>query len=523
MATDLDNQNNDFLRFWEKLMKIFSVHKLIHIEYPWKIYDYEREKFLYPDLYEFIDKAILKFDKNEEKLEIEFMGEENIIWIDYTDDEILKKFLNYLFEHALLFKLNIFSYKIRDITLLKDLIEENIELIEITLFFKEKLNKKQVKDLQDLGKAYNFKILKEISENGENEDFFIFFENLIEFNNDIIEFIDEVEKKLNLNDIRLFLTKDFSKIMSIDDSYERVYQFKITLLGSDPLIWRRIQVPENYTFREFHVAIQNAMGWNDEHLHEFHLKNPKTGFKTNILYGNCYEDLEGYMNDEMINFIKNPKKTLEEYKKIMELKEKGKLKVIWKEILQNFYSDINLKNVFHYPYYEELSDAIKERISFNEYIKHYAIYLVIKNKNLKEYYLDKDVKISDFFTNKNKKCKYIYDLGDYWVHNIKFEGIYPRKNKERYPICIDGERACPIENFGYIHEYHDYFDILQDHNHPEYKQALDWLENICPPHWIGKAEKYNPEYFNKDDVIFLDPKRYIKRVTSRGPKWLNEF
>lgn len=56
-----------------------------------------------------------------------------------------------------------------------------------------------------------------------------------------------------------------------------VYQFKITLQHVEPVIWRRIQVPENYTFWDLHVAIQDAMGWQDYHLHQFDIKNPMTG------------------------------------------------------------------------------------------------------------------------------------------------------------------------------------------------------------------------------------------------------
>ncbi|KAF5411511.1 MAG: hypothetical protein C5S38_09345 [Candidatus Methanophagaceae archaeon] len=70
--------------------------------------------------------------------------------------------------------------------------------------------------------------------------------------------------------------------------YNQVYQFKITLKGIKPPIWRRIQVPEMYTFWELHLAIQNAMGWSDYHLHEFELVNPETGLK--LLIGNPNED-----------------------------------------------------------------------------------------------------------------------------------------------------------------------------------------------------------------------------------------
>ena len=38
-------------------------------------------------------------------------------------------------------------------------------------------------------------------------------------------------------------------------------QFLVVLPGTDPLVWRRILVPEAYSFWYIHVAIQDAMGW----------------------------------------------------------------------------------------------------------------------------------------------------------------------------------------------------------------------------------------------------------------------
>lgn len=46
-------------------------------------------------------------------------------------------------------------------------------------------------------------------------------------------------------------------------------RFKITLTGIRPPIWRRIEVPHTYTFWDLHSAIQDAMGWENYHLHEF--------------------------------------------------------------------------------------------------------------------------------------------------------------------------------------------------------------------------------------------------------------
>ncbi|MGV8949364.1 MAG: plasmid pRiA4b ORF-3 family protein [Candidatus Paracaedibacter sp.] len=63
----------------------------------------------------------------------------------------------------------------------------------------------------------------------------------------------------------------------MDQKNKRVYQFKITLQGTKPPIWRRIQVPESYSFLDLHAAIQDAMGWEGHHLHQFEIMNPKYG------------------------------------------------------------------------------------------------------------------------------------------------------------------------------------------------------------------------------------------------------
>jgi hypothetical protein len=36
-----------------------------------------------------------------------------------------------------------------------------------------------------------------------------------------------------------------------------------------PAIWREIEVPTTYSLWDLHVAIQDAMGWEDRHLHVF--------------------------------------------------------------------------------------------------------------------------------------------------------------------------------------------------------------------------------------------------------------
>jgi hypothetical protein len=60
---------------------------------------------------------------------------------------------------------------------------------------------------------------------------------------------------------------------------ENLFQFKISLNYSKPLIWRRIQVPEFYTFWELSCAIQDAMDWGGGHLHGFMFSDKKNNWQ----------------------------------------------------------------------------------------------------------------------------------------------------------------------------------------------------------------------------------------------------
>ena len=48
-----------------------------------------------------------------------------------------------------------------------------------------------------------------------------------------------------------------------------IYQLKIVLLGSEPPIWRRLQVPGNANLGWLHAVLQTAVGWTNSHLHHF--------------------------------------------------------------------------------------------------------------------------------------------------------------------------------------------------------------------------------------------------------------
>ena len=56
-----------------------------------------------------------------------------------------------------------------------------------------------------------------------------------------------------------------------------ILQLRVELLLMPLPVWRRILIPGTYSFWDLHVAIQDAMGWEDKHLHQFTLDDPVSG------------------------------------------------------------------------------------------------------------------------------------------------------------------------------------------------------------------------------------------------------
>lgn len=52
------------------------------------------------------------------------------------------------------------------------------------------------------------------------------------------------------------------------DSFTEIATLRIELTGSDPSIWRVVEVPTSITLKVLHDIVQAAMGWLDYHLWE---------------------------------------------------------------------------------------------------------------------------------------------------------------------------------------------------------------------------------------------------------------
>jgi hypothetical protein len=169
---------------------------------------------------------------------------------------------------------------------------------------------------------------------------------------------------------------------------ERLYQFKITLQGIRPPIWRRIQV-KDCSLDKLHEHIQTAMGWTNSHLHQFMIGG--------VLHGDPELLCEG-----------------------------------WQDEIQPV-------------------DSLHTRIST----------IVPEN-------------------GKQLRFEYEYDFGDGWKHEILFEGCLRADRGARYPLCVDGARACPPEDVGGISGYEEYLDIMADPQHEEHESFRRWRGPFDP-------------------------------------------
>ena len=98
-------------------------------------------------------------------------------------------------------------------------------------------------------------------------------------------------------------------------------------------------------------------------------------------------------------------------------------------------------------------------------------------------------KISEIVPKNGKRFQFLYeyDFGDGWSHEVLFEGCLRAEKGRRYPMCIEGERACPPEDVGGIWGYSDYLEALADPKHEQHEEFLEW-RGPCDPDKFDAAK-----------------------------------
>ena len=87
------------------------------------------------------------------------------------------------------------------------------------------------------------------------------------------------------------------------------------------------------------------------------------------------------------------------------------------------------------------------------------------------------------------KLSYQYDFGDSWEHELLVEKVLPADPATAYPICVAGARACPPEDCGGVWGYADLLEVIQNPDHPEHEERLEWL-----------GGEFDPEAFDLDAI-----------------------
>ena len=102
---------------------------------------------------------------------------------------------------------------------------------------------------------------------------------------------------------------------------------------------------------------------------------------------------------------------------------------------------------------------------------------------------ERKTNLSDVAGFEGAKFFYEYDFGDGWEHMIEVEKILPPDPGQPLPVCIKGKRACPPEDVGGIWGYYMFLEAIQDPDHPEHEDYLEWV-----------GGEFDPEAFDLDEA-----------------------
>lgn len=75
------------------------------------------------------------------------------------------------------------------------------------------------------------------------------------------------------------------------------HQFKISLEGVEPPIWRRVLIPSDLTLLDLHFVIQTAMGWENEHLHDFMIGKQRYCLPDDSSFGKTHDEMEAVLKE----------------------------------------------------------------------------------------------------------------------------------------------------------------------------------------------------------------------------------
>lgn len=84
---------------------------------------------------------------------------------------------------------------------------------------------------------------------------------------------------------------------------------------------------------------------------------------------------------------------------------------------------------------------------------------------------DRTVTLRDLSLAAGKRLIYGYHFGEGWVVSLRVERVVAPERGQRYPLCVEGERAGPPEACGGVADFHALLRALKD---PQSSAAAHW-------------------------------------------------
>ena len=73
----------------------------------------------------------------------------------------------------------------------------------------------------------------------------------------------------------------------------------------------------------------------------------------------------------------------------------------------------------------------------------------------------------------------------------EFRWFPPNDPKAKYPLCLEGERACPPEDVGGTWGYEEYLEAMADPDHERHDEFMGWRGPFDP-------EAFDPKKATKE-------------------------
>jgi hypothetical protein len=95
-----------------------------------------------------------------------------------------------------------------------------------------------------------------------------------------------------------------------------------------------------------------------------------------------------------------------------------------------------------------------------------------------------EVRLLDFTREPGTVFRYVYDMGDNWVHTVCLEKHVSLEPAPKVARCIEGARARPPEDVGGPSGYQEFLEAVLNPAHEEHRAMKRWAGGHFDPEWF---------------------------------------